>query len=112
MHVSIGTRILITKQRRVTYLLSVIKFEKMNKYIHISYSKYITEYLVQYKKKYGTLRKENSPMRDDVHPELDDFFLMLKELNITNKSLDYFSGFWYVVNWTLYMQLACSATSK
>ena len=43
----------------------------LNKYLHISSSKYITEVIRRYQLTHGTIKKENTPMNTGLHPEMD-----------------------------------------
>ena len=98
--------VLRNKEESPEYYLGTNLKRILNKYIHVSSSKYITEFLSNYEKKYGSLRKFNTPMSKDEHPELDnsDFYRNQELINI-NRSLAYFNGFWFVVGSTSDTQL-------
>eukprot|EP00957_Ditylum_brightwellii_P143761 10953593-Ditylum_brightwellii.AAC.1 len=40
--------------------------------IHVSTKKYVKEVLRKFQDNYGTLAKENLPLRLKIHPEIDD----------------------------------------
>ena len=55
----------------------------LGKYVHISSKTYINEVIRKYEKKHGQIKQQTAPMKDKVHPELDES-TFLDEKGITH----------------------------